>query len=127
MQEDIIDFNENNYKPSIKDLIIWWEKMRIFFNLIVIGFSVYHMWEFWDYPMRGIKGESAIITDAFLFVLLMNAAYTSSWVLEVFAFYFFKASPFSKIQKWAIFSGGTLIALFCTNFYFVYEFDVLFA
>lgn len=115
----------NSY--SLKETILWWEKKRLIFNLLIIGFSAFLIYSFWDYPMRSIIGSGAIITKAVLLILFMNLCYTIGWGVELLAHLLIKSEPFNNSLKWFLFGLGTLMSLVLINFYFAMEFDVLFA
>jgi hypothetical protein len=114
-------------KSSVKEIVRWWEKKRLIYNGVIIGFSVFLMYSFWDYPMRSIIGTYQVIWNAIVYIIIANLFYTSSWGLELFRIYVLKTNGLSNNSKWVIFVLGALFSLLCTNINFVLEFDVLFA
>lgn len=114
-------------RSDIKEMIRWWEKNRLIYNAFIIGFSGFLITEFWTYPMRGIKGGTQIILDGIIFTIVLNVFYTSSWLLGAVSHLLFKTTNLTNSGRWTIFVFGTLFALFLTNFYYVFVFDVLFA
>ncbi|MDX2360861.1 MAG: hypothetical protein QNK23_08650 [Crocinitomicaceae bacterium] len=111
----------------VKEMIVWWEKKRLIYNIFIIGLSVFLMYDFWDYPMRSIKGSGQIIMNAILFVFTANVFYTLGWGLGVVSHYLFKSKGLNNTGRWILFILGTLFSLVWTNLNFVFEFDVLFA
>lgn len=114
-------------KDNLKKHIRWWEKKRVLFNLIIVGFSVFLMHEFWNYPMRAITGGSQIIFHAILFVIFANIAYTAGWIAELMVSYLFDWDGIGNFGRWVLFALGTLFTLVVADLFFVLEFDVLFA
>ena len=128
-QKDIID-SPDSVSPEtseVKEMIQWWEKRRVIYNIIIIGLSVFLIYDFWDYPWRRIVGGHIIIFDAFKFIFIANAFYTLSWGVGALAYYTFKYTGLSNIGRWILFSLGTFFSIILTDLYFVFEFDVLFA
>lgn len=114
-------------KDNFKKHILWWEKKRILFNIIVVGFSVFLMYKFWNYPMRLIIGGPQIIFHAILVVIFLNVCYTAGWITELILAYLFDWNGIGKFGKWVFFILGTLLSLFAADVFFALEFDVLFA
>ncbi|EPR71719.1 hypothetical protein ADIWIN_3166 [Winogradskyella psychrotolerans RS-3] len=56
----------------LKEMILWWEKRRLIFNVLIIGLSVFSIYSYWDYPMRSIIGSNQIIRNAIIFIFGAN-------------------------------------------------------
>jgi hypothetical protein len=123
---DILDTPKPTHSLK-KQIIIWWEKRRLIYNVLIIAFSVFLMYTFWDYPMRTIIGTKQVILDAVIFIFIANVCYTSGWILGIINHYLFNTKRSSNTIKWILFTIGTICSLLWTNFYFVIMFDVLFA
>lgn len=128
-QQNIIDAHKTNTpeKSIVKEMILWWEKKRLIYNVLIIGLSIFLMYDFWDYPMRSIIGTRQIVWNTIVFVLGANLFYTSGWGLGVISHYLFKTNGLNNTGRWILFVLGTLFSLVWTIIYFVVEFDVLFA
>jgi hypothetical protein len=126
---NIIDAPKQNTSEIsvVKEMIIWWEKRRIIYNIIIIGLSAFLMYDFWDYPWRKIVGGVTIILEAIVFIFIANAFYTLSWGFGVLRHNLFKTKGLHKTGRWILFILGTGISIVITNMYFVIAFDVLFA
>lgn len=111
----------------VKEMIVWWEKKRIIYNVIIIGLSVFLMYDFWDYPWRKIVGSQNVIIDAIKFIFIANVFYSLSWGLGVLSHYLFKTKGLNKTGRWILFVLGIFISVVITDLYFVFAFDVLFA
>lgn len=116
-----------NKEISKKEMILWWEKRRLIYNVFLIGFSALLIYNFWDYPMRTIIGSEQIISNAIVFVFGANLFYSLGWGLEILRHNLYKANGLNKNKRWTLFTLGTFFSLIWTNQYFVIEFDVLFA
>lgn len=111
----------------VKEMILWWEKRRVIYNVLILGLSALLLYDFWDYPWRKIVGGQIIILDAIQFIVILNVFYTSSWGLGVVSHYLFKTKGLNSRGRWILFVLGTLASIVITDFYFVFAFDVLFA
>ena len=127
--QNIIDTPETKTPKTslVKEMIIWWEKKRLIYNALIIGLSVFFIYNFWDYPLRLKIGTSEIIWDTLVFVIVANLFYTSSWGLGIISHYVFKTKGLNNVGKWVLFVLGTLFSLVWTSIYFIFLFDVLFA
>ncbi|NQY31062.1 MAG: hypothetical protein HRT69_16545 [Flavobacteriaceae bacterium] len=114
--------------PSpVKEIILWWEKRRVIYNVLIVGLSIFSIYSYWDYPMRTIKGGDQIIIDAIVFIFGANLLYTMGWGFDILMPCLFKEKGLTNKSKWFLFILGTLFSLAWTNSYFLIEFDVLFA
>ncbi|MCT4560367.1 MAG: hypothetical protein N4A41_03240 [Crocinitomicaceae bacterium] len=113
--------------PILKRNILWWERKRIFFNLLVLGVLIYQLVTLWHYPMRAIIGSYRVLFNAFIYFLTVNLLYSLGTGLEFIMHYFFASSGLNSRTRWALFLLGTLLSLFLTATYVVLEFDVLFS
>lgn len=108
-------------------MILWWEKRRIVFNAILIPFSIFLCIQFWDYPLRKIVGSKWIILDTIQYYFILNLLFTTPWLWSVFLFYTKKVYPLDSKRRWIVFVLITTGAIFITNLFHVFQFDVLFA
>ncbi len=111
----------------MKEIIIWWEKKRILYNLILISLAIFLIYDFWDYPMRTIIGGDYIILKAIGFIVFANLAYVASWGIELISTRVFYTPPMPPAVRWVFFILGTLFALFGLSFFLALVFDVMFA
>ncbi len=118
---------KDNKPTLVKEIILWWERKRLIYNLLIIALSVFSIWQYWDYPMRSIIGGKQIIINAIVFIFGANLFYSLGWLLGIANHYLFKTEYTSREKKWILFVLGTLFSLVWTTFYFVVVFDVLFA
>ena len=122
-QTDASSDSQNTYRK----IILWWEKKRWLYNLIICSWIVFINIENWDYPMREILGTKIILLENFYLLIACNIAYTAGWGLELFFYYFLSKQTFHVIFKWVLFVLGTLFSLFIILFYLGFLYDVLFA
>lgn len=111
----------------IKEMILWWEKRRIIYNILIVGLSIFLIYNFWDYPMRMIIGGNKIILDGVILTLVLNAFYTLAWIFGALSHVLFKTGGSINALRWVLFILGTLFSLIMINFFYVFAFDVLFA
>jgi len=127
-RRQLLDAPNYQAKTSvIREMIVWWERKRAIYNLIIVGLSIFLLYDFWDYPWRKIVGAHEIIIDAFQFSIVMNVLYTLGWGLGVLSHFLFKTGELNPTGRWLFFTGGTLLSIIFTFFYFVILFDALFA
>lgn len=127
--KEIIDSPEKRELETnvdFKEMILWWEKRRLIYNALIIGLSTYLIYDFWDYPMRAMKGGAEIIINSIIFIFGANLFYTLGWGIGVIGIRFFKSKGLTNTGRWIVFIIGTIFSLVWTNFHFVMEFDVLF-
>lgn len=113
---------------ELKLTIRWWEKKRLLFNLIIVSFSIFSMYSYWDYPVRTFQGGGQIIFDKVIFMLFLNALYTISWAGKVF---YHRRDPknkrLSNKKRRFYFTVLTALSLLLTDVHHTAQFDVLFA
>ena len=109
-------------------MILWWEKRRLVYNILIIGLSVFSLYSYWDYPMRKIIGNEQVIINTIVFIFGANLFYTLSWGLGIINYHITgKTYISSKKRRWILFILGTIFSLIWTSLNFTIEFDVLFA
>jgi hypothetical protein len=114
--------------PTLKEMILWWEKKRIIYNILIVALSIFSIYSYWDYPMRSIIGNKQIILQAIVFVIGANLGYTISWMSGVVYYYATnKTYISSKRKRWILFILGAIFSLLWTNWFYLILFDVLFA
>ncbi|NOQ71746.1 MAG: hypothetical protein GQ574_07090 [Crocinitomix sp.] len=111
----------------VKDAILWWEKKRWIYNLLIIAVTSLVVYDFWEFPMRGIIGGNQIVFEAFLIVLGANLFYALGWGLELTAHYILSSKCLHPIARWSLFILGTLATFFMIAMYFTLRLDVIFA
>lgn len=113
-------------KPTIKEMILWWEKRRAIFIFFLVAFMVYFIYSHWNYPMRSILGTQAVLWESVLFFVFANLAYYAGWGLEVGLYLIVGKGGMSNPIKWLLFILGTLLTIFVCNIHYVLLFDALF-
>lgn len=109
-------------------MILWWEKRRLIYNVLIIAIFIYCMYSYWNYPMKTIIGEQQNIINAIVFVFGVNLFYTLSWISRMLYYYYHDKKYISSTTKrWVLFILGTPFSLLWTSLNFSLEFDVLFA
>jgi hypothetical protein len=112
----------------LKEMIVWWERKRLIYNVLITAFSIFCLYSFWDYPMRKIIGDQQVIINTIAFIFGANLLYTFSWVSGVINYFFLNKNYISsKRRRWTFFTIGTVFSLFLLQMHFVIEFDILFA
>lgn len=124
----LIDSDDKYEELSVvKEMIQWWEKKRLIYNLIIVSLSIFLIYSFWDYPARKIIGGFTLIVEGFVFIIMANVFYCLSWALGVAGHYAYKRRGSTIAGRWFYFIIGMLFSILATNLYFAMQFDVLFA
>src|SRR5437667_7609807 len=100
-------------RENATDAIKFWERARIFYNLVLIAVVVLHF-------IGGYPGSKAILSinfclGLFLLAVAANIAYCAAYLVDLFA----QASGFRELwqrYRWLLFAIGTTFAVIITHF-----------
>ena len=112
---------------TIKEVILWWEKKRVLFNLLVIAMMTWCIYDMLNLPMVKITGTNQIILESLIYLLVANLFYSLGWGIEVLGHSFLNTRRLNAAEKWSLFAFGTLMTLTWTFFYYGFLFDAMFA
>lgn len=124
MSEDLLDStDEQSTDSSILSNVRWWERMRIWYNVIIVGMLVTSFffvrygssYNYWRVTER-------VIVLA-IYLVIANLFYCLGWGLDLLFRHYFKIRGFGKGLNIGLFSVGTLlVALFTLFISFVVRF-----
>lgn len=109
--EDLLD--NSNITPGkgyYWELILWWEKKRIYYNVIMILVLAFVLFEF---LFRG--GQMHWMTDlfwAFLYLFGANLFYTSGWIVGIPFVNLKRVGKPNTSGRWFLLILGTLFSIF---------------
>jgi hypothetical protein len=92
------------------EMVNWWEKKRLIYNLIIVPMTVLTLVLFWKYVGATIS-HSGLIFDAFWMLVWCNVLYTSGWVGGILRHHYFKSYPLPSSGRWFLFILGTIFSV----------------
>lgn len=77
--ENLLDSPLENAPDTAMDIVGWWEKRRLPFNMVVVGTGLV------GFLVLGVKIREpmAFVTGCIFYLFMANAAYTAGWVSEL--------------------------------------------
>lgn len=111
---EILDDELLKKKDIIKSEIIqWWEKKRLLYNLLLFGVEILVMFSYWKETIDYGIGNAILTTLINNFIA--NIFYTAGWILEVFEIHYLKVKTPVTVRKTLFTLGAlfTLVVAFC--------------
>jgi len=103
----------------LKEMIVWWEKKRIIYNVLIIGFSAFCLYTYWSYPTLKMIGGQQAILNTLVFIFGANVCYTVSWGSGIINYFFIsKNYVSSKRRRWTFFILGTFFFIILVKYVF---------
>ena len=105
-------------KDKIYNLVDWWERKRLVFNLTIIAIIVYEVFFFWEETVR--FGIIDAIIGSIAYIIAANVFFSIGWGLNVLIV-FYKLTFLSSYEKYkmAFLVVGVLFSILVTAF--IYE------
>lgn len=125
-EEEIIDAPIiRGTNEAILDMVKWWEKKRLYYNLVVVGISVFTIWGLWSKAFVA-GGPQSVILTLITHIVGANLFYCSGWGIGILRFYYFKGEHMPNQARWLLFIAGTGVSFIYSWLYFVMLFDGFF-
>lgn len=124
--EEFIDDPKNDQLSIPMEMVQWWEKKRIIYNVILILFTSLILYSLWDYTGPTLTKYEAIFQAVWI-VIFGNISYTIGWAGGILRHHYFRNNALPIEGRWILFGLGSLFSVISINFYFVFALDVLFA
>ena len=119
--------NQSKKELSIPmEMVNWWEKKRLIYNLIIVPMTILTLALFWKYVGTTIS-RPALIFDAFWMLVWCNVLYTSGWVGGILRHHYFKSYPLPSSGRWFLFILGTTFSVLILEVRFSILIDPMFA
>lgn len=102
-----------NLRANVTDAIKYWERGRIFYNLILTAVVVIHFIA--GYPGSKLQLSIDFALAIFLLAVVANVAYCAAYLADLFA----QASGFRDLwrqYRWIVFAIGSAFAAIITHF-----------
>ena len=93
-----------------QDMILWWERKRIYYNIILLIGLYLGIMGLEDRLFR--FGFATPIKDTIIFLLMANLCYMTSWVPAVIMHRFFNYKGYTNTGRWVLFTIGSFISWF---------------
>ncbi|MFK7784763.1 MAG: hypothetical protein AB8B56_06600 [Crocinitomicaceae bacterium] len=117
MEDKLID-NELNQLPKdvMLEIMGWWEKKRLLFNLIISGIVVLCVGAFLFEDSDGIEAvfNRSFLIQSILYFIFINICYSLGWALQLLGYYYFNTQYDSKALDYTLFIIGTLFTSYVT-------------
>jgi len=98
-------------KEDILEIIQWWERKRLIYNIVLITISIAGLFLKSEVPNSVLTINSFIVL--LIWVIGANAFYCAGWGIEIFIFYYFKIIPLKRYRI-ILFAMGILISIIWT-------------
>ena len=106
--KDLIDSNDNAPRGNhIKEMIMWWEYKRVFYNIPIIGWIVYIGVDI----LRFSPEREVPVLGIAIFILELNLCYTLGWLSGLVNYYLFRSYGFNNTGRWILFALGTIFSI----------------
>lgn len=119
MSDDLLDIGEEkSTDSSILTNVRWWERMRIVYNIIIIGIiatSFFFVRSGYSYGYSYRRVTERIIVLG-IYLVIVNLFYCLGWGLDLLLRHYFKTKGFGKGLNISLFVLGTLLVALFTLF-----------
>lgn len=115
-----------NEPTTAMEMVQWWEKRRLIYNVIIVPGTMLILWSMWKY-VGNIMDVDEVIMGSIWGIVACNMFYTSAWVGGILRIHYFGGSALSSVSRWVLFSLGTLFTLIVIDLHFTFSLDVIFA
>ena len=115
MEDNLID-NELNETPNneIMELIRWWERIRIHYNIVIVLLLVFiFMYEKSVRPFSATINSFDIIVSL-IYLFLLNLCYCLGWGVPLLLSHYFKMSPASIPIRYTLLTIGVTFSVLLT-------------
>ena len=118
MENDLIDDNTENQSPDAltMNLIRWWERLRLPYNLFVILLQVLLIYFFLDRTSFEARHPEQLLLFSLMYLFLMNLCFCLGWGLPLLNYHYFKFKPIYKISRIIFLVVGCILTFFLTVF-----------
>lgn len=113
-EENLIDkFTPRGSDKALLAMVKWWEKKRLYFNLIILAASVLVLQ---SAPQNHIyHGEWSVrMTTAIFNLIGANFCYSLGWGIGILKMYYFKSHPATTQERWTLFIIGSAFSFLVT-------------
>lgn len=107
---------------NFMEIIGWWEKKRILYNVILIPIEFIMAIIIWNGTLRW--GTNNVLLGSIIFTLCANVLYTMGWGLEFLSRYYIKSLKFKDQTRLLLFIIGSIFSIFTTIIFFYIWLDV---
>ncbi|NVK65416.1 MAG: hypothetical protein HWE22_12565 [Flavobacteriales bacterium] len=115
MEDQLIDSEtEEAPKDVILDIIRWWERKRILFNVLQVGIVLFVLFFFYNGSSISAILRSEFIFQSLLYFLFVNFCYSAGWGVHLLLYYYFKTKDTSHILDIVLLILGSLFTSLVT-------------
>lgn len=105
---ELISESEYPFRETLR----WWERRRIFYNVVVVILQVIIAWEV--VVARSEIDSTLIVLFSGFFLLIANLCYCLGWGIEFLVAYYFKSIQIREGLRAVLFIFGLLFSLYAT-------------
>ena len=120
MDDHLIDSELNEIpKDTIREIMSWWERKRLLFNLIIAGIALLALIpNLIAGTINNTLGLSFIIQSA-VYLIFINCCYCAGWGIQLLRYYYFNFQNDSNALDYVLYTIGTLFTGLFTYFGFL--------
>ena len=115
LDNDFVSESEYPFRETLR----WWERRRIWYNLVVVAMQVIMIWSFWDAVVFTGLNRAIIISIIFLF--MANISFCLGWGIEFLIAFYWKSKKSRPPLRRTLFILGTV---FSVPFTYIYYLDI---
>lgn len=120
MDDHLID-NELNEIPkdTIREIMSWWERKRLLFNLIIVGIALLVLIPNLIAGSLYIAVDLGILIRSAIYLIFINCCYCAGWGTQLLRYYYFNFQNDSNALDYVLYTIGTLFTGLFTYFGFL--------
>ena len=108
-EQELLDDGFDDENANLLDAVQWWEKKRLWYNVLIFGVELLIMIRYWQGTMSFGIVEAIIGTIANNIVA--NMFYTIGWGIEILILYYFKIKSFGNSARLFLYTIGVAFSL----------------
>lgn len=116
MDNDLIDIDQENESPNdlAMNLIRWWERWRLPYNIFVIVIQGALLFLFISKHSYGTRHFPELLIFSLIYLFILNLCFCLGWGVPLLFYHYFKLKPTSKSSRIVLLILGTILTFILT-------------
>lgn len=112
-KENILDIeNIRREEPIIMEIVNWWEKKRLIYNIIIIVLELIMLSMYWEI-VEAYSTAHAIL-GSIVYTIGANVFFSIGWGIEILSLYYFKTTDFLEKTRVLFLVLGIIVSIILT-------------